>query len=98
MREDGCYQRYVYDLKEKKATALPYRYEDAVNMMVRGFYEDKMIYSYAFEHDDREEGKNVFISNLDGSEEELYLLRNLRFSLQVWMTNMSIWMMVNVRR
>ena len=41
MREDGCYQRYVYDLKEKKATALPYRYEDAVNMMVRGFYEDK---------------------------------------------------------
>ncbi len=71
MREDGCYQRYVYDLKEKKATALPYRYEDAVNMMVRGFYEDKMIYSYAFEHDDREEGKNVFISNLDGSEEEL---------------------------
>ena len=25
----------------------------------------------AFEHDDREEGKNVFISNLDGSEEEL---------------------------
>lgn len=72
-REDGSFQQYVYCLQERELKKLSYLYEDAVNMMVRGFYEDKMIYSYCFETEDREEGRNVYISNLDGSEEELLL-------------------------